>query len=68
MEVLITNEQELVDIKLDFIKEVALEIMKFEGSPENAQLSMVFCDDSAVPDVELNIFIPIAISKFEQRI
>lgn len=51
MEVLITNEQELVDIKLDFIKEVALEIMKFEGSPENAQLSMVFCDDSAIQDL-----------------
>ena len=51
MEVLITNEQEAVEINLDFIKAIALEIMKFEGSPDNSQLSMVFCDDEAIKDL-----------------
>lgn len=51
MEVLITNDQELIEIDLDFIKAVALEIMKYEGSPENSQLSMVFCDDDAIKDI-----------------
>ena len=51
MEVLISNEQNAVEINLDFIKELALEIMKFEGSPENSQLSMVFCDDEAIKEL-----------------
>ena len=51
MEVLITNDQEAVEINLDFIREIALEIMKFEGSPDNSQLSMVFCDDEAIKDL-----------------
>ena len=51
MEVLISNDQKAVEINLDYIKEIALEIMKFEGSPENSQLSMVFCDDEAIKDL-----------------
>jgi len=48
MEVLISNRQEQLAIDLDFIKEVAEEIMRFEASPENAELSMVFCDDDFI--------------------
>jgi probable rRNA maturation factor len=51
MEVLISNEQKAVDINIDSIKAIALEIMKFEGSPENSQLSMVFCDDEAIKEL-----------------
>lgn len=51
MEVLISNEQEKIDIDLDFIREIAMAVMKFEGSPDNAQLSMVFCDDEAIKDI-----------------
>ena len=51
MEVLITNEQKAVELDIDFIKELAIEIMKFEGSPENSQLSMVFCDDEAIKEL-----------------
>lgn len=48
MEVLISNRQEQVAIDLDFIKTVAEEILKFEASPENAELSLVFCDDDFI--------------------
>ena len=51
MEVLISNEQNIIDINTEFIKEVALEIMNFEGSPDNSQLSMVFCDDEAIKNI-----------------
>lgn len=51
MEVLISNNQESVDIDLDFINEVALKIMNYEGSPDNAQLSIVFCDDEAIKEL-----------------
>ena len=51
MEVLITNEQEAIDINIDFIKELSLEIMSFIGSPDNAQLSLVFCDNKAIKDL-----------------
>ncbi len=48
MEVLISNRQKLVEVDLDQIREVALEIMKFEASPEKAELSLVFCDDDFI--------------------
>ncbi|MBU1106119.1 MAG: rRNA maturation RNase YbeY [Candidatus Riflebacteria bacterium] len=48
MEVLISNRQEQLAIDLDFIKAVAEEIMRFEASPENAELSLVFCDDDFI--------------------
>ncbi len=51
MEVLITNDQKAVELNLDFIKKIALEIMKFEDSPDNSQLSMVFCDDEAIKEL-----------------
>ena len=51
MEVLISDEQELIDVDMDFIRSVALEIMSFIGSPENAQLSMVFCDDESIKEL-----------------
>jgi probable rRNA maturation factor len=48
MEVLINNRQDSLKIDLEFIKEIALEIMKFEGSSEKAELSLVFCDDDFI--------------------
>ena len=48
MEVLISNRQEQISIDLDFIRSVAEEIMRFEASPENAELSLVFCDDDFI--------------------
>ncbi len=51
MEVLITNEQEAVDINIDFIKKIAVEIMSFIKSPDNSQLSLVFCDDEAIKEL-----------------
>ena len=48
MEVLISNEQEAVELDLETIKSVALDLMRFEGFDENSQLSMVFCDDEAI--------------------
>lgn len=48
MEALISNRQKLVEVDLDLVREVAIEIMKFEASPENAELSIVFCDDDFI--------------------
>ena len=48
MEVLISNRQKLIEVDLDQVREVAIEIMKFEASPENAELSIVFCDDDFI--------------------
>ncbi len=48
MEVLISNNQSLLKIDLDSIKVIAEEIMKFEASPENTELSLVFCDDDFI--------------------
>ncbi len=48
MEVLISNRQDILDLDLELIKKIAEEIMKFEASPENAELSMVFCDDDFI--------------------
>lgn len=48
MEVLISNNQSLLKIELEQIKAVAEEIMMFEASPENAELSLVFCDDDFI--------------------
>lgn len=48
MEVLISNNQSLLKLDLDLIKEIAQEIMMFEASPEKAELSLVFCDDDFI--------------------
>jgi len=48
MEILISNRQDQVSIDLDFIRTVAEEILRFEASPENAELSLVFCDDDFI--------------------
>ncbi len=48
MEVLISNNQSLLKIDLEKIKEIAQEIMMFEASPEKAELSLVFCDDDFI--------------------
>lgn len=48
MEILISNRQDQLSVDLDFIKTVAEEIMRFEASPENAELSLVFCDDDFI--------------------
>mgnify|MGYP002627277414 CR=1 FL=1 len=51
MEVLISDEQKIINIDIDLVKEIAIEIMNSEGSPENSQLSMVFCDDEAIKEL-----------------
>ena len=51
MEVLITDEQKAVEINIDFIRDIATEIMTFIKSPDNAQLSMVFCDDESIKEL-----------------
>lgn len=48
MEVLINDRQDLFDITSEFIKKIALEIMKFEGMSESSELSLVFCDDDFI--------------------
>lgn len=48
MEVLISNNQSLLKLDLDQIKQIAEEIMMFEGSPDKAELSLVFCDDDFI--------------------
>jgi probable rRNA maturation factor len=48
MEILISNRQDQVSIDLDFIRTVAEEILRFEASPENAELSLVICDDDFI--------------------
>jgi probable rRNA maturation factor len=48
MEVLISNNQSILQIDLELIKKVAQEIMKFEASPDNAELSLDFCDDDFI--------------------
>ncbi|MBF0409207.1 MAG: rRNA maturation RNase YbeY [Candidatus Riflebacteria bacterium] len=48
MEVLINNRQKKIKINLRRIRSIAQEIMKFEGAPENAELSLVFCDDDFI--------------------
>lgn len=48
MEILISNRQDQLSVDLDFIKAVAEEIMRFEASPENAELSLVLCDDDFI--------------------
>ncbi len=48
MEVLISNTQDQFSVDLDFIKDIAIEIMKFEGCSENSELSLVFCDDDFI--------------------
>ena len=69
MEVLITNDQEAVEINLDFIREIALEIMKFEGSPDNSQLSMVFCDDEAIKELNTDVLsFPMELENFVPEI
>lgn len=51
MEVLITDEQKAIKVDIDFIKDVATEIMSFIKSPDNSQLSLVFCDDEAIKEL-----------------
>ena len=45
MEVLISNRQKKVRLNLKQIRLLAEEILRFEGVPENAELSLMFCDD-----------------------
>lgn len=51
MEVLITNDQKVVDVNLEFITRIAEDIMNFDGFPSNSQLSLVFCDDEAIKEL-----------------
>ncbi|GAB4277954.1 MAG: hypothetical protein Kow0029_20960 [Candidatus Rifleibacteriota bacterium] len=48
MEVLISNNQSLLKLNLKLIKKIAEEIMRFEATPEKAELSLVFCDDDFI--------------------
>jgi probable rRNA maturation factor len=51
MEVLITDEQQSVKVNQDFIKAISLDIMDFDGFTSNSQLSLVFCDDEAIKEL-----------------
>lgn len=48
MEILINNQQKKVKFNLAKIRKIAQEAMKFEGLPENSELSIVFCDDDFI--------------------
>ncbi|MBF0545843.1 MAG: rRNA maturation RNase YbeY [Candidatus Riflebacteria bacterium] len=48
MEVLISNRQKKIKLNLSRIRTIAQEIMKFEGISQNAELSVVFCDDDFI--------------------
>lgn len=48
MEVLINNRQKRIRFNTRRIRLIAEEIMRFEGVPENAELSLVLCDDDFI--------------------
>lgn len=48
MEVLINNQQKKRKVNTRRIRRLALAIMQFEGFPDNAELSVVFCDDDFI--------------------
>jgi len=48
MEILINNRQKKIKFNPRRIRAITEEIMKFEGAPENAELSIVFCDDDFI--------------------
>ncbi len=48
MEVLINNRQKKIRFDLRTLRKIALEMMKFEGAPENSELSLVLCDDDFI--------------------
>jgi probable rRNA maturation factor len=48
MEVLISNRQKKIKLNLRRIRTLAEEILRFEGLPENTELSLVFCDDDFI--------------------
>ncbi len=51
MKVLISNEQNLVQINEENILALAKNIMQEEKFEENSELSLVFCDDLAIKDL-----------------
>ena len=48
MEVLISNRQKRVKLNLRRIRALVEEILRFEGLPDNTELSLVFCDDDFI--------------------
>jgi len=48
MEVLINNRQKRIRLDTRKIRSIAREILKFEGQPDHAELSIVFCDDDFI--------------------
>ncbi len=48
MEVLINNRQKKIRLNTHRIRLIAEEIMRFEGLPDKAELSLVFCDDDFI--------------------
>ncbi|NLI77951.1 MAG: rRNA maturation RNase YbeY [Candidatus Riflebacteria bacterium] len=48
MEVLINNRQKKIRLNTRRIRLIAEEILRFEGAPDNAELSLVFCDDDFI--------------------
>ncbi|MBI3037570.1 rRNA maturation RNase YbeY [bacterium] len=48
MKVLINNQQTQLKINKRWIALVADEVLKFEGVPENSELSVVLCDDDFI--------------------
>jgi len=55
MQVLACNEHgSFDDIDLEAVKKIACEIMAQEKLPDNAELSLVFCDDDTIKDLNNN--------------
>lgn len=55
MQVLACNEHgSFDDIDLEAVKKIACEIMTQEKLPDNAELSLVFCDDDTIKDLNNN--------------
>ena len=48
MEVLINNRQKRIKFNHPRLRRIVQEVMKFEGCPENTELSLVFCDDDFI--------------------
>ncbi|MDD3000836.1 MAG: rRNA maturation RNase YbeY [Candidatus Riflebacteria bacterium] len=55
MQVLASNEHSSFDdLDLEAVKKIACEIMMLEKIPDNAELSLVFCDDDTIKDLNNN--------------
>lgn len=71
MNILIDNRQSLFDIDLGKIEDICFHIMKNENFSDNSELSLVFCDDCFIKDLNKefrNIDEPTDVLSFESSI